>query len=71
MNTSGTMQQPIIDYLKSVHSLADPKTGLLSPGDSMRLLQDNGSCWEDYLDTPGPWPKGSRKPRHILGHLGY
>jgi hypothetical protein len=48
MNTSGTMQQPIIDYLKSVHSLADPKTVLLSPGDSMRLLQDNGSCWEDY-----------------------
>lgn len=61
-------------YLASVHSSADKHTGLLSPGDAMRLLHAHGRTWEEYVDaggTVGNWPQGSRNPHHILGYLGY
>jgi hypothetical protein len=61
-------------YLASVHSSADKHTGLLSPGDAMRLLQAHSRTWEEYVASGGvlgSWPQGSRKPQHILGYLGY
>jgi len=62
------------DYLASVHAKADKHTGLLSPGDAMRLLHAHSRTWEEYVDaggTMGNWPRGSRNPHHILGYLGY
>ena len=61
-------------YLASVHASADPHTGLLSPGDAMRLLHAHSRTWEEYVVSGGvlgSWPQGSRNPHHILGYLGY
>ena len=61
-------------YLASVHAKADKHTGLLSPGDAMRLLHAHSRTWEEYVASGGvlgSWPQGSRNPHHILGYLGY
>jgi hypothetical protein len=61
-------------YIESVYKLADPQTGLLSPGDARRLLQSNGYTWEEYTASGSygaPVPAGSRSPVHLLSFLGY
>jgi hypothetical protein len=55
-------------YVNSVFSYADPRTGLLSPGDARRLLHHHGKTWEEYTDAR---PTGSRHPAHLLRFLGY
>jgi hypothetical protein len=62
------------EYLQSVHDCADPKTGLLSFGDTARLLQSHGRTWDEYVlsgGSLGSWPVGSRNPNHVLGFIGY
>jgi hypothetical protein len=64
----------IKEYLQSVHDCADPDTGLLSFGDTARLLQAHGTTWDEYVragGSLGSWPVGSRNPHHVLGFLGY
>jgi hypothetical protein len=62
-------------YIDSVLTLADPSTGMLSPGDARRLLESHAMNWNDYVLGDGrglaDWPSGSRDPRHLLGFLGY
>jgi hypothetical protein len=66
--------EEIRDYLQSVHDCADPETGLLSFGDTARLLQYHGSTWDEYVLAGGSLsscPVGSRNPNHVLGFIGY
>ena len=62
-------------YIDSVMTMADPDTGMLSPGDARRLLASHTMTWNDYVLGDGgglaDWPSGSRDPRHLLGFLGY
>lgn len=60
-------------YVQSVYNLADPQTGLLTPGDARRLLQSNGYTWEEYACSGmyGSASAGSRKPTDLLSYLGY
>jgi hypothetical protein len=62
-------------YVDTVMAMADPDTGMLSPGDARRLLASHAYTWEDYIVGEGgglaDWPAGSRDPRHLLDFLGY
>ena len=63
------------DYIQSVMAMAEPDTGMLSPGDARRLLASHTYTWDDYVYGDGgglaDWPTGSRDPKHILWFLGY
>lgn len=42
--------------------------GLLSPGDTRRLLHQHGVTWEDYTEEQ---TDGNRHPAILLSFLGY
>jgi hypothetical protein len=62
-------------YIDSVMTMADPSTGMLSPGDARRLLASHTLTWDEYVMGEGgglaDWPSGSRDPKHLLSFLGY
>ena len=51
------------DYIRSVMAMADPDTGMLSPGDARRLLASHAMTWDDYVyGESGGWPTGPAAP---------